>query len=232
MKKHHYEKHKIDSVGFLRAAVLGANDGLISTSSLIVGVASSGLNEGQILTTSIAALIAGAMSMAAGEYVSVSSQADTEASDLKKEKKELEEDPQAELIELQNIYIERGLSAKLAKDVAIELTEHNALEAHLRDELGIIEIHKAKPLQAAVVSALMFSIGAILPVIIVYFADLKNLILIESIFTVVFLLMMGAIAAKVGGANKLIGAVRVAFWGVIAMGFTAIVGHFFNVSVV
>jgi len=220
MHSKHFENHKITSVGFLRAAVLGANDGLISTSSLIVGLAFAGLNENQIITTSIAALIAGAMSMAAGEYVSVSSQADTEAADLKKE-----------MLELEGIYIKRGLSKPLAKEVATELTNHNALEAHLRDELGIIEIHKAKPLQAAVASAIMFSIGAILPIGIVYISDLKHLVLTESIFTTVLLFMMGAIAAKVGGANMLTGAIRVSFWGIIAMGFTAFVGRLFETNI-
>lgn len=231
MHSKHFEDHKISSVGFLRAAVLGANDGLISTSSLIVGLAFAGLNESQIITTSIAALIAGAMSMAAGEYVSVSSQADTEAADLKKEILELEEDPESELRELEGIYVKRGLSKPLAKEVAKELTNHNALEAHLRDELGIIEIHKAKPFQAAFASAIMFSIGAILPICIVYITNLNHLVLTESIFTTVLLFIMGAIAAKVGGAKMLTGAIRVSFWGIIAMGFTAFVGRLFETNI-
>lgn len=224
----HFERHRIISVGFLRAAVLGANDGLISTSSLIVGIAFAGLDKTQILTTSMAALIAGAMSMAAGEYVSVSSQADIESADLKKEILELNEDSESELKELENIYIARGLNEKLAKEVALELTNHDSLKAHLRDELGIIEIHKAKPLQAAIISAIMFSIGAILPVLLIFIVNLENLILSTSLFTIGTLFVLGASAAKIGGANIFIGACRVTFWGVLAMAFTALFGHFFN----
>ncbi len=209
----HLETHKIMSVGFLRAAVLGANDGLISTSSLIVGVATSGMNEKQILTTSIAALIAGAMSMAAGEYVSVSSQADTETADLEKEKRELIEQPELELQELEEIYRKRGLNQKLASAVAKELTHHNAIEAHSRDELGMTEVQMARPLQAAIASAIMFSIGAVLAIFVVLVVDLKNLVFYESIFSTLVLLTMGGVAAKAGGANIITGATRVAFWG-------------------
>jgi VIT1/CCC1 family predicted Fe2+/Mn2+ transporter len=227
----HLENHKIMSVGFLRAAVLGANDGLISTSSLIVGVASSGLNEQQIITTSVAALIAGAMSMAAGEYVSVSSQADTEAADIEKEELELEEHPVSELKELENIYIQRGLSQELAAKVALELTDHNALEAHLRDELGITEVQMANPLQAATASAVTFAVGSILSILVVLLVDLTNLVLFEAVFSILVLLIMGGVAAKAGGANMIKGALRVAFWGAVAMGFTAVVGNLFGATI-
>jgi VIT1/CCC1 family predicted Fe2+/Mn2+ transporter len=227
----HLENHKIMSVGFLRASVLGANDGLISTSSLIVGVASSGLNEQQIITTSVAALIAGAMSMAAGEYVSVSSQADTEAADIEKEELELEEHPVSELKELENIYIQRGLSQELAAKVALELTDHNALEAHLRDELGITEVQMANPLQAATASAVTFAVGSILSILVVLLVDLTNLVLFEAVFSILVLLIMGGVAAKAGGANMIKGALRVAFWGAVAMGFTAVVGNLFGATI-
>ncbi|MGH1469289.1 MAG: VIT1/CCC1 transporter family protein [Bdellovibrionales bacterium] len=231
MKKHYsQENHKINSAGFLRPAVLGANDGLISTSSLIVGLASSGLSQTTIITTSVAALIAGAMSMAAGEYVSVSSQSDTEKADIEKETKELENKPKEELRELEQIYIERGLNPKLANEVAVELTKHDALGSHLRDELGIIDAHRANPLQAAVASALMFAVGALIPILIVFLVKVERLVLIESIFSMILLLLMGAVAAKAGHANIKVGAFRVAFWGALAMLFTAIVGYFFGAT--
>ncbi|PIK16422.1 VIT family protein [Halobacteriovorax sp. JY17] len=230
MRHNQRELHKITNVGFLRAAVLGANDGIISTSSLIVGVTSSGLSEKEILTTSIAALIAGAMSMAAGEFVSVSSQADTEKADIKKEKWELENEPEAELIELKNIYLKRGLSEKLALEVAHELTNHNALDAHLRDELGIVNEHKAKPLQAALVSAFTFIAGAILPILVILIVDIENLVFSEVFVTILALLVMGGVAAKSGGAKLWIGSIRVAFWGAAAMGFTALIGYLFMIS--
>jgi VIT1/CCC1 family predicted Fe2+/Mn2+ transporter len=231
MKKHYsQENHKINNAGFLRAAVLGANDGLISTSSLIVGLASSGLTQATIIISSMAALIAGAMSMAAGEYVSVSSQSDTEKADIEKETKELENKPKEELKELEQIYIERGLNPRLASEVAAELTKHDALGSHLRDELGIIEAHRANPLQAAVASALMFALGALLPILIVFLVKVERLILVESTFSILLLLVMGAIAAKAGHANIKVGAIRVAFWGALAMLFTAIIGYFFGTT--
>jgi len=229
---HNYsETHKINSAGFLRAAVLGANDGIISTASLIVGVTSSGLSEKEIITTSVAALIAGAMSMAAGEYVSVSSQADTEKADKKQEKRELENEPEAELKELEKIYIKRGLSKGLAFEVAKELTEYNALESHIRDELGIIDDHKAKPLQAAVTSAITFTVGALLPISLIFIVNIKFLVVVESIFTLFILLLMGGVAARAGGASIMRGSLRVAFWGAAAMGFTAFIGSLFQTSV-
>lgn len=227
----HFENHKVKSVGFLRAAVLGANDGLLSTSSLIIGVASSGLTKTQIIASSIAGMIAGAMSMAAGEYISVSSQADTEKADIQKEKIELFEQPQKELEELKNIYIQRGLSTYLAGEVAKELTARNPLEAHVRDELGILEAHKANPLQAAIASATTFALGALFPIVIIFLVNLENLVLLESLFSLVLLLIMGGIAAKAGGANILRGAVRVFFWGAVAMLFTACVGNLFETSI-
>ena len=230
---HHYpENHKIQSAGFLRAAVLGANDGIISTSSLIVGVTASGLSEREILTTSIAALIAGAMSMAAGEYVSVSSQADTEKADIEREKWELENQPESELKELAEIYIQRGLYPELAKEVATELTKHDALGAHIRDEIGIVDEHKANPLQAAITSAATFTVGAFLPVSLIFFVATESLIKAQLIFTVFILMIMGAVAAKAGGASIIKGATRVAFWGAAAMAFTAFIGSLFETSLV
>lgn len=230
---HHYpENHKIQSAGFLRAAVLGANDGIISTSSLIVGVTASGLSEREILTTSIAALIAGAMSMAAGEYVSVSSQADTEKADIEREKWELENQPESELRELAEIYIQRGLNPELAKEVATELTKHDALGAHIRDEIGIVEEHKANPLQAAITSAATFTVGAFLPVSLIFFVATESLIKAQLVFTVFVLMIMGAVAAKAGGASIIKGATRVAFWGAAAMAFTAFIGSLFETNLV
>lgn len=231
MSAYSKENHKIHKAGFLRAAVLGANDGLISTSSLVVGVAASGLGEKEIIATSVAALIAGAMSMAAGEYVSVSSQADIERADIEKERKELEETPLAELKELENIYIDRGLTPALAKEVAKELTAHDALGAHCRDELGIVGQHRANPLQAALASASMFSIGALLPIALVFFINSEDLVIYESVFTLILLIFMGAVAAKAGGANVFIGSSRVAFWGAGAMVFTAFVGYLFGAQI-
>ncbi|PIP96002.1 MAG: hypothetical protein COV37_10590 [Bdellovibrio sp. CG11_big_fil_rev_8_21_14_0_20_39_38] len=223
--------HRISRIGFLRAAVLGANDGIISTSSLIIGVCSSGAEQNQILTVAIAGLVAGALSMAAGEYVSVSSQSDTEKADIEREKKELYEEPEHELQELTGIYIKRGLQPDLAKQVAIQLTKHDALDTHIRDELGILEVHKANPLTASFASALTFAIGALLPVLVVYFSPLSKLIFLESLFTLIFLFVMGGVAAKSGGAPFIRGALRVVFWGAIAMGFTSLVGKLFNVTV-
>jgi VIT1/CCC1 family predicted Fe2+/Mn2+ transporter len=228
MKENHPEVHKISKIGVLRAAVLGANDGIISTSSVIVGIASSGLSEKEILMTTTAAVIAGAMSMAAGEYVSVSSQADIEQSDTRKETSELETQPALELIELEKIYTDRGLSQHLAKSVAKELTEENSLAAHLRDELGIIPKNKARPLQAALTSASTFTIGALFPTSIIFLFEPKSIPMAESIFTIIILLIMGAIAAKAGGANIIRGSLRVAFWGAAAMSFTGLIGLLFE----
>lgn len=227
----HYEKHKIDRIGVLRAGVLGANDGIISTSSLILGVASAGSSHNEILTAAIAGLVAGALSMAAGEYVSVSSQADTENADILKETRELQDEPEAELLELTHIYMKRGLNKELAKEVAKQLTQHDALGAHLRDELGLVEVQKARPLVAAISSAITFAIGASLPLAVLFFSPVNHLVISESIFTLITLFLLGGFAAKIGGAPFIKGAIRVTFWGSIAMIFTSLIGKFFNVTV-
>jgi VIT1/CCC1 family predicted Fe2+/Mn2+ transporter len=224
---HHEEDHKMTKVGFLRAAVLGANDGIISTASLIIGIASSGFSKSEILMASIAAMIGGTISMAAGEYVSVSSQADAEKADIEREKQEHIEDPISELKELTAIYIKRGLSDRLAQEVAEELSAKDALQAHYRDELGIIDFNRAKPLEAALASSLSFLIGAALPILLVLAIDIDLLIISMSSFTLVLLFGMGALGSKLGGAKILKGASRAAFWGALAMGFTMAIGRLF-----
>jgi vacuolar iron transporter family protein len=225
----HTEYHRSHHSNWLRAAVLGANDGIISTASLIIGVAAANASHQTIIITSVAGLIAGAMSMAAGEYVSVSSQADTEAADLATERLELETDQEHELKELTNIYINRGLTAELAHKVAIQLTEHDALGAHARDELGITEMMNARPLQAALTSGAAFTIGALFPLIVTVFSPIDKTIMVISISTLLSLLLLGGVAAKVGGANIYKGMVRVTFWGVLAMATTALIGKLFGV---
>jgi VIT1/CCC1 family predicted Fe2+/Mn2+ transporter len=225
------ENHFSQRIGWLRAAVLGANDGIVSTSSLVVGIAAAQSGRADILLAAVAGLVAGAMSMAAGEYVSVSSQADTEAADLEKEKFELANFPDEELKELADIYVKRGLDTDLAHQVADKLMAHNALETHARDELGLLEMNKARPIQAALSSAASFTIGAALPVLLVAFAPMEYLIMIISISSLIFLALLGAIAAKAGGASVVKGATRVSFWSVLAMAATAGVGYIFGVSV-
>jgi VIT1/CCC1 family predicted Fe2+/Mn2+ transporter len=210
---------------------LGANDGIVSTASLVIGVAAANISHEAILLTGIAGLVAGAMSMAAGEYVSVSSQADTESADLAKEAEELMTDPEHELKELQGIYMSRGLSKGLALQVAVELTAHDALGAHARDELGISEIVSAKPIQAAWTSAATFAVGAALPLVVVLFSTKAWVIATVALLSLIFLALLGGLAAKAGGANLWKGAFRVAFWGALAMIITAAVGHFFGVMV-
>lgn len=227
----HRERHRTAHIGWLRAAVLGANDGLISTASLVIGVASSGSARAAILVAGVAGVVAGAMSMAAGEYVSVSSQADVEGADLARERDELATQPEAELAELTHIYIERGLTPELAKQVAEQLTSHDALGAHARDELGLSEITAARPLQAALASAGSFAVGAALPVLIVAFAPTTSLTTLVIASTLVLLSLLGALAAKVGGAPTGRGALRVAFWGAIAMAASALVGKLFGTTV-
>lgn len=227
----HSESHKSHRIGWLRAAVLGANDGIVSTASLVIGVAAANISHEAILLTGIAGLVAGAMSMAAGEYVSVSSQADTESADLAKEAEELMTDPEHELKELQGIYMSRGLSKGLALQVAVELTAHDALGAHARDELGISEIVSAKPIQAAWTSAATFAVGAALPLVVVLFSTKAWVIATVALLSLIFLALLGGLAAKAGGANLWKGAFRVAFWGALAMIITAAVGHFFGVMV-
>ena len=225
------EKHKSTNIGWLRAAVLGANDGIVSTASLIVGVASANASYQNILVSGVAGLAAGALSMAAGEYVSVSSQADTEQADLARETLELETDPEFELKELQQIYIERGLSSDLAKQVAIELTKHDALGSHARDELGITEIHKARPIQAAFASAITFAAGAALPLLVVLVSPISNLALIVSAASILFLCLLGILSAIAGGAHIGKAALRISFWGAFAMAVTSAIGYLFGAIV-
>lgn len=231
MSRLHIENHSAHRVGWLRAAVLGANDGLVSTASLIVGVAASAAATGQILLAGTAGLVAGAMSMAAGEYVSVSSQSDTEAADLARETRELREQPQFELNELAQSFVDRGVSSKTALQVARELTASDALAAHAREELGISDMTTARPIQAAMVSALTFAVGAVAPLLVVVLTPSSYVLYAVAISTVVFLAVLGAMGAKAGGANIMRGTVRVTFWGVVAMAITAAVGTMFGAVV-
>ncbi len=227
----HIEKHFAERIGWLRAAVLGANDGIVSTASLIVGVAAANGAHEEVLVAGLAGLVAGAMSMAAGEYVSVSSQADTEKADLARERKELEEDLEAERDELTSIYEKRGLEPALAREVALQLMAHDALGAHARDELGLTEIHTARPVQAALASALTFAIGAALPLVLAYLSPLSSIIPAVSIGALVFLVILGGLAARAGGANWVTGAARVGLWGILAMAATAAAGMLFGGAV-
>jgi VIT1/CCC1 family predicted Fe2+/Mn2+ transporter len=227
----HSEFHRSHHIGWLRAAVLGANDGIISTSSLIIGIATAHASHDNILLTGIAGLVSGAMAMAAGEYVSVSSQADTEAADLARENLELISQPEHELDELTGIYIKRGLTPELAKQVAIQLTANDALTAHARDELGIIETMNARPVQAALASASTFAVGASLPLIITFLAPMSKTVPLVATTSLLFLALLGGLASKVGGANIWVGTLRVSFWGALAMAATAGVGGIFGVSV-
>ncbi|MBN9434736.1 MAG: VIT family protein [Bosea sp.] len=221
----HAESHLVHRIGWLRAAVLGANDGILSVASVIVGVAAASTGRGDILLAGGAALAAGAMSMAAGEYVSVSSQSDTEAADLAREKRELEVNPQAELDELAAIYVERGLDPDLAMKVAVQFTAKDALAAHARDELGLTETGEARPVEAAITSALTFSVGAAAPVIAALLAPEQMIIPTVSVATIFFLIILGALGARTGGAPLWKGALRVTFWGILAMAVTAGIGH-------
>jgi VIT1/CCC1 family predicted Fe2+/Mn2+ transporter len=225
------ERHRSGRVGWLRASVLGANDGILSTSSLVLGVAAAHATHGSILLAGIAGLVAGAMSMAAGEYVSVHSQADTEKADLALERAELEADPNGEHEELAKIYVGRGLDAALARKVAQELMAHDALGAHARDELGITEELRARPIQAALSSAASFAVGAAMPLLATILSPATALIYVVAASSLVFLALLGGIAARVGGASMLAGAWRVTFWGALAMGATAAVGSFFGTVV-
>jgi VIT1/CCC1 family predicted Fe2+/Mn2+ transporter len=227
----HRESHRAESVGWLRAAVLGANDGLISTSSLIVGVASATPDRAAILLAGTAGLVAGALSMAAGEYVSVSSQADSEAADLAKEQQELRDQPEAEVKELAAIYVERGLTKELAHQVAVQFSEHDALGAHARDELGIFDFTRARPVQAAFTSAAAFACGAGLPLLIAGIAPVTAVAPVIGVSSLLLLFVLGALAAKLGGAKPGAGALRVAFWGSAAMITTAVVGKLFGTAV-
>jgi vacuolar iron transporter family protein len=227
----HSEGHRTEHIGWLRAAVLGANDGLISTSSLVVGVAAAQTERGPVLLAATAGLVAGALSMAAGEYVSVSSQSDTENADLARERHELATMPEHELAELAGIYVDRGLTAELAKQVAEQLMLKDALGAHARDELGIHELTRARPIQAALASAAAFAAGALPPVLLVLAVPLAQLTPAVMGVSLVLLIGLGSLAARLGGAPILRGAVRVAFWGAVAMGVTALVGRLFGAIV-
>jgi vacuolar iron transporter family protein len=227
----HRERHRTDRIGWLRAAVLGANDGIVSTASLVVGVAAASASHGNILLTGIAGLVAGAMSMAAGEYVSVHSQADTEKGDLLRERAELEKDPAAELRELTAIYVARGLAPELAQQVAEQLMTHDDLGTHARDELGISEALSARPVQAALASAASFAVGAALPLAVTALVPGQGLIPWVSATSIAFLAALGVISARVGGAGVLLGAWRVSFWGALAMAITAGVGALFGAVV-
>ena len=230
MAARHAERHRTERVGWLRAAVLGANDGLVSTASLVLGVAAAEASRSAVLVAGVAGLVAGAMSMAAGEYVSVSSQADTERADLERERHELATMPEAELDELTGIYVQRGLEPALARQVAEQLTAHDAHTAHARDELGITAALQARPVQAAWASALSFAAGAVLPLIVIAVAPSAMLSLLVALTSLVFLALLGAVAARAGGARMLAGAARVVFWGALAMGLTAAVGSLFGTS--
>jgi VIT1/CCC1 family predicted Fe2+/Mn2+ transporter len=225
----HGERHFAQRIGWLRAAVLGANDGIVSTASLIVGVASADADRSAVLIAGVAGLVAGAMSMAAGEYVSVSSQADTERADLERERHELADDFDAEHDELATIYERRGLERELAERVASQLMAHDAIGAHARDELGLTEIHSARPVQAALASAASFAVGAGLPLAVAFVSPLTRLTLLVAAASLLLLALLGGLAAQVGGANALRGAVRVTFWGALAMLLTAGVGSAFGV---
>lgn len=229
-RSRHPEVHRSDRVGWLRAAVLGANDGIVSIAGLVVGIAASGASASTVLATGIAGTVAGAMSMAAGEYVSVQSQADTEVADLAVEKRELHEDPHSELEELAAIYRHRGLTPELAQQVAVQLTAHDALATHARDELGITEELRARPLQAALASAGAFVSGAALPVLTALLAPHAHVAQITTGVTLAGLGLTGAMAARAGGAPPLRGAVRVMFWGALAMGAAALIGQLFDTA--
>lgn len=227
----HRERHFSQRTGWLRAAVLGANDGIVSTASLIVGVAAASEDRGAVLIAGIAGMVAGAMSMAAGEYVSVSSQADTEAADLARERDELESNEPYEREELSKIYMGRGLDAALSREVAAQLMAHDALAAHARDELGLTEVHRARPLQAAMASATSFAAGAVIPVILVALVPFQSVTAIVAGTSLALLAVLGGLAAGAGGASKLVGAVRICFWGALAMGLTAAIGAALGTSV-
>jgi vacuolar iron transporter family protein len=228
----HPERHRTERIGWLRAAVLGANDGIVSTASLVVGVAAAGASQSSLWMTGVAALVAGAMSMAAGEYVSVHSQSDTEQADLARERAEHQADPAAELAELAGIYAARGLSPDLARQVAVQLSAHDALAAHARDELGISAALSARPVQAALSSAASFAVGAALPLVVTALVPASGLLVAVSGSALIFLAALGAVSARAGGAGVWAGAARVTFWGALAMAITAAAGSLVGALVV
>ncbi len=231
MPKSHRERHRTERIGWLRAAVLGANDGIVSTASLVLGVAAAHGTRSSVLVAGVAGLVAGAMSMAAGEYVSVHSQADTERAELERERTELTADDEGEHRELTAIYIGRGLDPALAKQVAEQLMAHDALGAHARDELGISEALGARPIQAALASAASFAVGAVMPLLVAALVPEPSLIVFVPGASLMFLALLGALAAGAGGAGVMVGAIRVTFWGALAMGLTAGVGALFGTVV-
>lgn len=222
------EEHYTNRSGWLRAAVLGANDGILSTTSLAIGIAAASTTREPIILAALAGLVAGALSMAAGEYVSVSSQADIETADLNREKNELDTMPEVELKELAKLYIERGLDEELATQVAIQLSAHDALGAHAKDELGINEITQAKPMQAALASAASFLTGGMLPMLVSIFAPLDLMVVYQYSLSIIFLAISALIAAKAGGSSKSKAVIRICFWGTAAMAMTALVGYLFG----
>jgi VIT1/CCC1 family predicted Fe2+/Mn2+ transporter len=228
MMRHQFERHYINRIGWLRAAVLGANDGIVSLSSLLVGVAATHVSRNQAVIVGVAGLVGGAMSMAAGEFVSVSSQADSERSDLERERRELESNEPAERAELAGIYVQRGLTPALASQVALALMQHDALAAHARDELGLSAMHRARPLQAALASASSFACGALLPLLVVLPSPARTMIPTIAGSSLLFLALLGALAARAGGAPLGVATLRVTFWGALAMAVTALVGSAFG----
>jgi VIT1/CCC1 family predicted Fe2+/Mn2+ transporter len=228
MLRHQFERHYINRIGWLRAAVLGANDGIVSLSSLLVGVAATHVSRNQAVIVGVAGLVGGAMSMAAGEFVSVSSQADSERSDLERERRELESNEPAERAELAGIYVQRGLTPALASQVALALMQHDALAAHARDELGLSAMHRARPLQAALASASSFACGALLPLLVVLTSPARTMIPTIAGSSLLFLALLGTLAARAGGAPIGVAALRVTFWGALAMAVTALVGSAFG----
>jgi VIT1/CCC1 family predicted Fe2+/Mn2+ transporter len=231
MPVRHKERHRTKRIGWLRAAVLGANDGIVSTASLVLGVAAAHGTHSNVLVAGVAGLVAGAMAMAAGEYVSVHSQADTEQAELKRERAELKADDKGEHEELKAIYVGRGLDPSLAKQVADQLMAHDAIGAHARDELGISKTLRARPIQAALASAASFAVGAAMPLLVTALAPPASLIILVPVTSLLFLALLGALAAGAGGAGVTVGAIRVAFWGALAMGLTAGVGALFGTIV-
>jgi len=230
-RHHHPERHAVTRMGWLRASVLGANDGIVSTASLIAGIAASDAARGDIAIAGLAAMVAGAMSMAAGEYVSVSAQADAEGADLARERRELRDQPAHEQAELEEIYVGRGLSRELAHDVAVALTAHDALAAHARDELGITDLSTARPLQAAATSAASFALGAAAPLAVVAIAPLSALVGTVIVTSLVALALLGSLGAQAGGARHGQSLVRTLFWGALAMGLTTAVGHILGTAI-
>lgn len=229
-KENYLEVHYIQKSNWLRAAVLGANDGILSTASLAIGIAAATTLREPIVLATVAGLVAGALSMAAGEYVSVSSQTDVEKADIEREKQELLDMPELELMRLAEIYEKRGLKKETALSVAKELSEHDALGAHIRDELGINEISQAKPIQAAFASGLSFTVGGLMPLMVTLIMPLKYMEYLLYIFAIIFLVFLGALAAKTGGSSIKNAVIRITFWGTMAMGLTALVGYLFGVS--